>query len=162
MIQSHHHWFLSQHEIGWETVETSNSLLMRSAWDNSREQDPWGWKGSFKYASESVGKARSWDRSCHCLLVWMITVMGVLIPSGIRAKEQPGIERDYWWGVWNTLLEVLMSRLGGIRTSVSQRSPGLQAIWSKGHFVPTSKIYNANLVYLTYFRTKPAAFARLR
>lgn len=54
-----------------------------------------------------------------------------------------------------------MSRLGGIRKGVSQRSPGLRAIWSKGHFVPTSKIYNANLVYLTYFRIKPAAFARL-
>lgn len=140
---------LSQHETGRETAETSNSLLMRTAWDNSRERDPWGWKGSFKYASESVGKVRSWDCSCHCLLVWIITVMGILIPSGIRSKEQPGIDRDYWWGVWRTLLEVLMSRLGGISRSVSQQSPGLQTIWSKGHFVPTLKIYNAKLVYLT-------------
>lgn len=131
---------LSQHETGWDTAETSNSFLMRTAWDNSREQDSWGWKGSFKYASESVGKGRSWDRSCHCLLVWIITVMGILIPSFIRSKEQPGIERDYWWGVWRTLLDVLMSRLGGIRKGVSQQSPGLQTIWSKGHFVPTLKI----------------------
>lgn len=140
---------LSQHETGWETAETSNSLVMRTAWDNSRERDPWGWKGSFKYASESVGKVRSWDCSCHCLLVWIITVMGILIPSGIRSKEQSGIDRDYWWGVWRTLLEVLMSRLGGISKSVSQQSPGLQTIWSKGHFVPTLKIHNAKLVYLT-------------
>lgn len=61
IIPPHHHWFLSQHEIGWETAETSSSLLMRTAWDNSRERDPWGWKDSFKYASESVGKVRSWD-----------------------------------------------------------------------------------------------------
>lgn len=42
-----------------------------------------------------------------------------------------------------------MSRLGGIRKGASQQSPGLQARWSKGHLVPTSKVYNANLVYLS-------------
>lgn len=56
-----------------------------------------GMKRLFQVCHWISGKSEKlgWPYCCHCLLVWIITVMGILIPSGIGAKEQPGPERDY-------------------------------------------------------------------